>query len=574
MKALILAAGLGTRLLPYTLVKPKPMFTLNNKPILQITIEKLIHAGFTNIIVNTHHLPKQIEDFIKKSNFPVLVETRHEHGILETGGAIKNVQKFMGNSPFLVINSDIVFNIDLKDLWNYHLHGSWPATLVMHDFKEFNKVEVNRELFIEKFHNNNNLIPLKKNRLLAFTGVQVLSPEIFDFMPDKEKFSSIDIYKNNLHEHDNVKAYIAEKIYWSDIGTCETYKKASVLYCSAPCFDKNFDQNQSAAPDNSNLNGEIKITKLAGDGSDRSWFRALYKNHSVIIADHGIDACTLPKKAKTNEIDSFINIGNHLFVKKIPVPEIKNYDLFSGMVVLEDLGDTHLHQVIKKLDSSRKIFDWYRKVSDHAINFSIKGAEEFDPAWTYQTSTYSKELILEKECQYFISAFIQGYLKQNQKFNDLKTEFEFIADNALKHSFTGLMHRDMQSRNIMVKNHEIFFIDFQSARKGPLQYDLASLLIDPYVDLSDEIKEELLKYTAQKVETLTGFDRALFIKSYRYCAVTRNMQILGAFSHLSQNRGKTFFKQYIPGAVKELKKGVKFLNSQKTEKFNNIINQL
>ena len=124
------------------------------------------------------------------------------------------------------------------------------------------------------------------------------------------------------------------------------------------------------------------------------------------------------------------------------------------------------------------------------------------------------------------------------------------------------MHKDMQSRNIMVKNEKIFFIDFQDSIKGPLQYDLASLIIDPYVDLDIEIRENLLDYCAQRLNKLTGFNEKKFKKSFRFCAVIRNMQILGAFSYLSQKKNKVFFEQYIPCAKQRLKETIEFLSTE------------
>ena len=201
----------------------------------------------------------------------------------------------------------------------------------------------------------------------------------------------------------------------------------------------------------------------------------------------------------------------------------------------------------------------YKKVIDELIGFSIKGFIDFNKDWTYQTQTYSKELILEKECGYFMKEFIQNYLKLNFSFSDFSKEFNHIAEYALKNGFIGLMHRDMQSRNIMVKNSKIYFIDFQGARSGPLQYDLASLLIDPYVNLKDQIRDELLQYVMKKLQ-ISLDERENFLQCYHYCSLTRNMQILGAFSFLSQTKKRKKFEQYIPDSIKCLKKLVTYLN--------------
>ncbi|MBF0233645.1 MAG: hypothetical protein HQK65_11480 [Desulfamplus sp.] len=190
------------------------------------------------------------------------------------------------------------------------------------------------------------------------------------------------------------------------------------------------------------------------------------------------------------------------------------------------------------------------------------------------------------------------------RFDTLFSSFSHIADKALENAFTGLMHRDMQSRNIMVtghgeastilnhennvsistvnqhgwnsaaaghennvsvpslKDHRFNFIDFQSARRGPLQYDLASLFIDPYVELDEDIVEGLLEYCTEQIYQKTGFDRNRFKTGYRYCAVTRNLQMLGAFGHLTVNKEKTQFETYIPTAMRTLKNNILKIDSR------------
>lgn len=680
MKALILAAGFGTRLLPHTAILPKPLFTLNGISVLQRCIEQLIEAGCSDIIINTHHLHHKIERFIDscmaEKRFNVPVTTIHEAQILETGGAIKNVHNFMGNDNFIVINSDVVSDINLREAWDFHISGGWLATLLLHDYPLYNKVTVDSNLFIRDFsasgsesaknrqtesrQYHNSLAERERelvadaveSRMLAFTGIQILSPEIFDHMPQKSCFSSIELYSSLARKGDSIKAFICKDLFWQDIGTPATYRDVAIRSAALAQFFKRgscstadeADCDTPISPSSASIESksslplsmnQIEVEKLAGDGSDRGWYRCKSSDFSVIIADHGIH-CDHHEKMrnygtilnsgdiynqrgihnqsrmsqeksifhKSEEIDSFIRIGNHLFKMGVPVPQIKGYDRFAGLVVLEDLGDLHLQDVIIKIGghkrardntNSNPVLEWYRKVCALAISFSTQGIKGFDDRWTFQTPSYSKEMILEKECRYFVEAFLQGYLKKAVKFKDFMEDFQFIADHALEHGFQGLMHRDLQSRNIMVrerkksiteksslaessestdpyclnsgktlKENSLFFIDFQSARRGPLQYDLASLLIDPYVNLSEEIQETLLHECAINIEQLTGSNREKFIESYRYCAMARNMQMLGAFSHLSLNRGKSCFQQYIPLALHNLKKNIALIDNEKT----------
>ena len=137
-------------------------------------------------------------------------------------------------------------------------------------------------------------------------------------------------------------------------------------------------------------------------------------------------------------------------------------------------------------------------------------------------------------------------------FGALEDEFSTLADLALIHGVKGFMHRDLQSRNIMVNDNDIYFIDFQGGRIGPIQYDLASLLHDPYVNLPELVKTVLLKYCLNKLQTMIEIDSQGFISGYRICSVTRLLQALGAFGYLSRVKGKTYFEAYIPVALKTL----------------------
>ncbi len=572
-------------MLPYTHNFPKPLFTLNQRPVLDFAIERLMQCGCDQIFVNTHHCHEQIEAFVRQHHFKDKIQTIHEPRILDTGGAIANIRPFMDSDPFFVINADIFCNVDLRQVYEAHLASQILAnqtgtqtnqtqtnqtqtnqiqtnqiqtnqilaTLVLHDYPEFNKIQVDEEGFIESFES-----PSGKG--LAFTGIQVLSPDIYLHMPkssygpdgsggsgtqDQEKFSSIDIYKK-LTQSKQIKAQVMEQIFWKDIGTIPSYVQTSQQTLSAHLL---------GLPEN-NL-GEININPITGDGSDRLWFRAVHGKRSLVISDHGI---CMDQSDNLSQLKAFVSIGTHLASKNICVPKILGYDALSGQVALEDLGNIHLATLVNQSQNPTQIVDLYKNVIDHLIEFSQAGVQNFDTNWTCQTPTYSKELILEKECAYFMTAFIQDYLGKNCLFESYAQEFGIIADNALKYAHNGLMHRDMQSKNIMVHDKKIYFIDFQSARIGPLQYDLASLLIDPYVKLPQIVQEEMLTYTLLRLGIDSTIKQDEFKECYQFCCLTRNLQFLGAFAFLSRVKGKKSFESYIPHAVGSLKSTLRRMN--------------
>ncbi len=549
MKSLILAAGFGSRLRPCTDTTPKPLFTISGRPILEKLIASLRLAGCDTIIINTHHLSSRIESFLKSERYSFPVLLRHEPVILGTGGAIKNISDLLDNQPFFVINSDIVTDIDLRRVYAYHIEHNALATMVLKDDSRFNTVWVNANGYVESFYADAPLQDAKnKNQSTrqpaskTFTGIQVLNPEVTDYIPGNVFIASIDIYQRLIAEHQQIKAFISEDFYWDDIGTPQRYRDANIRYMAPRAFKKAFPNDACNA---------ITRNKLKGDGSDRRWYRLTTGCHSLIMADHGIRNNKIP--SQTSEAEAFIAIGRHLHQKGIPVPEIYLYDAFAGLVFLEDLGDCHLQQVIRRTNLPDQIIAWYERVIDMMIQLSIRGYQNFDLSQTWQTTHYDKKLILEKECRYFIDAFTNNYLGQCICYDDFDDEFNALADSALKFAITGFMHRDMQSRNIMVKDEKVWFIDFQGGRIGPLQYDLASLLIDPYVALPVEIRSHLTDYAIQTLSSLMSIDPKKFKKCYYHCALARNLQILGAFGFLSKVKGKKDFIQYISPALQMLK---------------------
>lgn len=541
MKALILAAGYGTRLRPYTETIPKPLFPIDGQPILDHHIRRLYRAGCRALVVNTHHLHEKILEYIKDQSYPVPIKISYEPEILGTGGAIKNVAEFWDGQPFMVINSDVATDIDLRRVYDFHCNHVHPVTLVLHDDPQFNTVGVSGDGFVTEFGNDPGA-QRSAGAVLTFTGIQVLDPVVLDHIPAGKFYSSIDAFEEIIRQGDKVCAYVNNSRYWQDIGTADNYRRAVFDHLAPAAFRKGF--GSSAA-------GPIDKILLKGDGSDRRWYRLKSGDQTMIMVDHGIRS-----HPGTTEADAFVAIGNHLQDGGVPVPKIFHADTFSGMVFVEDLGDEHLQQVVNREVNEKSIVRLYQEVIRQLCSMAINGQRNFDPAWTWQTPEYDKNLILDKECRYFVEAFLQGYLKLDEAYASYAAEFEELAERALQYGEFGFMHRDFQSRNIMIKDRSISFIDFQGARLGPVQYDLASLLIDPYVAFSSEVKHQLLEFAANEFMQVRPIDRKNFETGYRYCCLTRNLQILGAFAYLGKVKGKSEFEKYIPAALGTLKKNL------------------
>ena len=595
MKALILAAGLGTRLLPLTEKRPKPLFPILDRPLIDILIRRLESAGCEAVIINTHHLAHVIDEFVKAQAYSIPVVTRYEPTILGTGGAIKNVEDFWNDKPFLVVNGDIFTNIDFEQAYQFHLNHKHPVTLMLHDYPQFNHVWVDSSNHIGGFGHTEPCPPSRTEpsqetitptlpspfkgeglgggdlsssqrgrqcagggyRRLAFTGIHVLDPEVLSFIPNGTLSNIIDAYCEMIHRGHTIKGFIARNHYWHDIGTMEGYRAATREALAGKAFKTVYPEIVSDG---------FVWSKLEGDGSDRIWYRVTKEKDSLIVVDHGP-----PPNPDVCEADAFAAIGRHLHDKGIPVPRIFAYDRPSGLVALEDLGDLHLQSLVRRAVDTEQVAGRYRAVIDLLIAMGIEGAKGFDPQYAYQTPYYDRELILEKECRYFVEAFLNGYLELKIDFETLEDEFEILAQRALEHPYTGLLHRDFQSRNILVEDGRYYVIDFQGARFGPLQYDLASLLIDPYVELPRALQLKLLNYYVNRLSNFIAVDAHEFLDAYVYSAINRNLQILGAFAFLSGVKGKKDFETYIPPAMSSLKARLRRIEQNKCPKLSRIV---
>lgn len=539
MIALVLAAGFGSRLRPYSDHTPKPLFTLNRQPLLDIMIRRLIAAGAHTVIVNTHHRHQRIEDFLHRQSYAATIVTRHESTILGTGGAIRNTADIWQAEPLLVVNSDIVTDVDFRAFYHFHRAHGQPASLTLCDHPAFNSVLVDSADTVVAFGESPAGTMPHEARRLTFTGVQVLNDAILAYLPPEGFASSIDAFQAMIADGHRLPAYIPEPLQWSDLGTPERYQAMARSMMAQEALRQAGETENPAA---------IEWQPLPGDGSDRQWYRLRSGKTRMIVVDHGIK----PSEG-TCEAEAFVAIGQHLHRKGLPVPQIYLEDPFAGLVFMEDLGSENYQARVRKTTRSSAIEQDYRRVIDTLLAMAFDGGEDFDPHWTYQTRRYDRAVVLQNECRYFVRAFLNDYLGMETDGEALASEFNRLADAIMTARPVGFMHRDFQSRNIMVMKDRFYLIDFQGGRIGPPHYDLASLLIDPYVDLPFAMRETLLVYFCEQLaQRSPGIPAAEIQNAYRYCALARNLQILGAYGFLTRRKGKPHFSHYIPAAVRSL----------------------
>ncbi|MGB5984734.1 MAG: sugar phosphate nucleotidyltransferase [Desulfobacterales bacterium] len=562
MKALILAAGYGTRLRPHTHIRPKPLFTIGGTTLLDRLISQLHVAGVTQVMVNTHHLADRIETHIHRTAYPLPVFTRHEPQILGTAGAIGNLNDFWDDEPFLVINGDIVTDLDIARLYRFHQTHASPVTLAVTDFPPINTVALDSSGRVVGFKGDQALTAMDDELIWrTFAGIQVLDPEVLGLIPRGAYAHSVAIYSRLTDVGQVPRAYDMGRRYWMDTGTPQRYRQA-VFDALAPLA---FAQAFGSPP----TPGTITRRLLAGDGSDRCWYRLHYGDNSLILADHGIQAQFGASQAK-----SFVAIGRHLYGLGIPVPRIYQSDTCAGLVFVEDLGDLNLQTLVGRTDQRTQVKSLYQGLIDTLIILSRRGLQDFDPVWAYDTPAYDRQVVVKREGGYFVSAFLNTYLKGNYPEGFLEAEFQHLADLIETYGIWGLMHRDFQSRNIMIRDELPVWIDFQGARPGPLQYDLAALLVDPYVALSTDLQDELLGYAMDRYHQAADGDPRGFARGYQACALARSLQILGAFGFLTCVKKKRHFERYIPAALNSLTNRLSAFESNKFSHLRNVVGGL
>ncbi len=307
---------------------------------------------------------------------------------------------------------------------------------------------------------------------------------------------------------------------------------------------------------------------IPGDGSKRRFWRIRLRGFDVsyIVMEN------VPSDGyAVRENLAYLHIGRHLFNKGIPVPEIHRYNLDKGWFVLTDLGEVSLQ---RRVSGHTHRIPFYERMIEMLFRLQVEGAAGFDPAWTCQTKRYDRHVMRRYEADYFREAFLNRYLGLAHGRKELETTFNYLAEKASGAGGHFFLHRDFQSRNIMISGEQIGIIDWQGGRLGPLGYDLASLLIDPYVGLTCEERDYILGCYLQLLKSGQPAEATTFEWTYPYLAIQRNLQILGAFSFLSKVRGKTYFEEYIPAALQSLLQLLQGLGDRKLSEFQGLIESL
>jgi mannose-1-phosphate guanylyltransferase len=242
MKAMILAAGLGTRLRPLTDTRPKALVEVSGRTLLEITLSRLREYGVREVIINVHHFADMVVDYLKANdNFGMRIEVSREEVLLDTGGGLKKAAHFflvnsLGNSgpldePFILHNVDVISTIDLGRMVQVHTERQALATLAVQDRETSRYLLFDQQLRLcgrrsGKDQSLELVRPASQVQALAFSGIHVISPRIFKMMAEEGAFSIITSYLRFAAQKESIVRFRADEYYWRDLGRAENVAQA------------------------------------------------------------------------------------------------------------------------------------------------------------------------------------------------------------------------------------------------------------------------------------------------------------------------------------------------------------
>ncbi len=238
MKAMILAAGLGTRLRPLTDDRPKALVEIGGRTLLEITICRLRDCGVREVIINVHHFAEMVVDYLEANdNFGMRIEVSREDALLDTGGGLKKAAWFFqeesgGSEPFLLHNVDVISTIDLGRMVQFHKENEAISTLAVQDretsrYLLFDEKNVLCGRRAGRDQQREIVRSSQQMRALAFSGIHVISPRLLTMMAEDGAFSIINSYLRLASQGERILAFRADKYYWRDLGKPENLTRAA-----------------------------------------------------------------------------------------------------------------------------------------------------------------------------------------------------------------------------------------------------------------------------------------------------------------------------------------------------------
>jgi aminoglycoside/choline kinase family phosphotransferase len=290
-----------------------------------------------------------------------------------------------------------------------------------------------------------------------------------------------------------------------------------------------------------------RVQPLQGElgGSGRKIIRLSSDEHTAIGILYGV----------REENAAFLEFSKHFLGHGLPVPEIYAEDLDAGAYLEEDFGDVTLFDFLSKNREGENIapavVEAYRKVVAVLPRFQVEAGRDLDYSVCYPRASFDRQSI-NWDLNYFKYYFLR---LAGISFNEqaLEDDFEILTNFLLSADRDYFMYRDFQSRNIMRRGGELFFLDYQGGRKGALQYDIASLLYDAKADLPPELRQQLLDLYIERLGDFIKIDRDQFLQYFYAYVYVRILQALGAYGFRGFYERKVHFLQSVPFALKNVR---------------------
>jgi N-acetylmuramate 1-kinase len=305
---------------------------------------------------------------------------------------------------------------------------------------------------------------------------------------------------------------------------------------------------------------EIQIYQLAGDASARKYYRLIKGDKTfVLMSWEPFNAETYP----------FLNVLAQFSYAKVNVPHVMGINSQLGVILLDDLGDLTLERKYWESTSAENSWPFYQKALDEIIKIHTTATKESDPNIKYNIAK-TTEFDVAKfmwEMNYAKTHLLEGLLKQklSEKISqDLENVFFHLCTELYKQPQV-ICHRDYHSRNLMIKLDKVYVIDFQDARRGPIQYDLVSLLKDSYVDISDDYAKQMLSYYLEQTDFVNSDQTSLekFNIIYELQSVQRCFKACGSFASFMNAREDKRYLKYLPQTLKKVLRSLSYFPEYK-----------
>ncbi|MCA1989329.1 MAG: phosphotransferase [Desulfarculus sp.] len=294
--------------------------------------------------------------------------------------------------------------------------------------------------------------------------------------------------------------------------------------------------------------GPLTAEAITPDGSIRRFLRLVANDSSLV-------AMANPDNPPENR--AWLGLARHLGALGLPVARVVAVDLAGGRFLMEDLGRASLQQMaLAAGDDQETLARLYEPVLAMLALMQSSAGRDLDASLCFDGLRLDGQFLFAREAGYFLTQFVTGACGLGPETwpANLVEELRELAHLAGRARPEGFTHRDFQSRNLIHQDGRVGLVDFQGGRLGPAQYDLASLVHDPYVDLPWELRQRLVERYLAIRASLGGLDPERFMAGWPYVALSRLMQALGAYAFLCREKGKTHFAPYVAPALATLRR--------------------